>query len=79
MNTLSKETSDLFSQALGDAVVRIWSHLPKDIQHKLFEEALTSEWQGMRAQLAVFLHGKHARTSTGVASRAMVEPDSLGG
>jgi hypothetical protein len=79
MDSLSRETSDLFSQALGDAVVRIWSHLPQDIQHKLFEEALTSEWEGMRSQLAVFLHGKHARTSTGVAARAMIEPDSLGG
>ena len=79
MNSLSRETSDLFSQALGDAVIRIWSHLPQDIQHKLFEEALTAEWAGMRSQLAVFLHGKHARTSTGVAARAMIEPDSLGG
>ena len=79
MNTLSKDTSDLFSHALGDAVVRIWSHLPQDIQQQLFEEALTSEWEGMRSQLALFLHGKHARTSTGVAARAMIEPDSLGG
>jgi hypothetical protein len=79
MNLLSRDTSDLFSQALGDAVVRIWSHLPQDVQHQLFEEALTSEWQGMRAQLATFLHQKHARTTTGVAARAMVEPDSLGG
>jgi hypothetical protein len=79
MNSLSSETSGLFSQALGDAVVRIWSRLPQDVQHLLFEEALTAEGSGMRAQLAVFLHGKHARTSSGVAARAMIEPDSLGG
>ena len=79
MDTLSIETSDLFSHALGDPVVRLWSHLPQDIQHRLFEEALTSEWEGMRSQLAQFLHSRHARTSAGVAARAMIEPDSLGG
>jgi hypothetical protein len=79
MEAISRETSELFSQALGDAVVRIWSRLPQDIQHQLFEEALTSEWEGMRSQLAVFLHHKHARTASGVAARALVEPDSLGG
>ena len=79
MDELSRETSDLFSHALGDAVIRIWSRLPQDIQQQVFEEALTSEWAGMRSQLALFLHGKHARTSTGVAARAMIEPDSLGG
>jgi hypothetical protein len=79
MAALSRETSDLFTQALGDAVVRIWSHLPQDVQHQLFEEALTSEWEGMRSQLAVFLHQKHTRTAAGVAARALVEPDSLGG
>jgi len=79
METLSKETTDQFSRALGDAVVRLWSRLPHDIQHQLFEAALTSEQAGMRAQLAQFLHSKHARTSAGVAARAIVEPDSLGG
>jgi hypothetical protein len=79
MTTLSRDTSDLFSLALGDAVVRLWSHLPQDIQHRLFEEAVTSEWRGMRAELATYLHQKHTRTATSVAARAMVEPDSLGG
>ena len=51
MNSPSRETSDLFSKALGDAVLRIWSRLPQHVQHDLFEEALTSEWAGMRAQL----------------------------
>lgn len=79
MNSVSRETSDLFSKALGDAVLRIWSRLPQQVQHDLFEEALTSEWAGMRAQLATFLHHKHARTASAVANRAMIEPDSLGG
>ena len=79
MTPLSRDTTELFTQALGDAVVRTWSRLPQEVQQQLFEEALTSEWQGMRSQLAVFLHGKHARTATGIAARAMVEPDSLGG
>jgi hypothetical protein len=79
METLSKEMSDQFIRALGDAAVRLWSHLPQDIQHRLFEEALTAEWAGKRSQLAQFLHDKHARTSAGAAARAMIEPDSLGG
>ena len=79
MNTLSRETSELFSHALGDAVVRLWSHLPQDIQHRLFEEALTSEWEGMRPQLALFLHSKHPRTCASLKANAMLEPDSLGG
>ena len=79
MDTFSRETSDQFCRALGDAVVRLWSRLPKDIQHRLFEEALTSGSGDMRQQLAQFLHHKHTRTSAGAAARAIVEPDSLGG
>jgi hypothetical protein len=33
----------------------------------------------MRAELATYLHQKHARTAASVAARALVEPDSLGG
>jgi hypothetical protein len=79
MTPLPREVSDRFSQALGEAVLRIWSRLPQRVQHDLFEEALTAEWAGMRAQLATFLHHKHARTASAVANRAMIEPDSLGG
>ena len=79
MHTLSKETVDLFSRALGDAVVRLRSQQSQDIQHRLFEETLNAGPAEMRAQLAQLLHGKHVHTSAGVAARAIVDPNSLGG
>ena len=33
------EASAKFANALGESVVRIWGHLPPEIQHKLFKEA----------------------------------------
>jgi hypothetical protein len=59
-------------------VVRIWGFLPPDVQHHLFEEACAHR-QETRAPLAVFLHGKHPRTSASLKASAMIEPDSLGG
>ena len=79
MDRIPLENSRQFSDALGDAVVRMWGRLPHDIQQKIFEEALTPLGDSMRSQLAVFLHGQHPRTSAAIASRAMTEPDSLGG
>ena len=38
-----------------------------------------SQGEAIRQQLAVYLHGKHERTSDVVQSRAVPEPDSLGG
>ena len=67
---------DIFA-ALGEAVIRLWSHLPQDIQHRVFEEAVASHGEPLRAELAVFLHGKHVRTHD--HKRAVPEPDSLGG
>jgi hypothetical protein len=76
---LTPETSDQFSRALGEAVVRMWGHLPNTLQSRLFAEAVTSHDSGMRPQLAVFLHGKHPRTAAAKQARAIIEPDSLGG
>jgi hypothetical protein len=43
-------------------------------------EAVTSEGESIRSQLAVFLHDKHPRTSDPLGKpREMMEPDSLGG
>ena len=75
----SRETSEQLSRALGEAVVRIWGHLPNKLQNRLFEEAVTSHDVGMRPRLAVFLHEKHPRTSAARKARAILEPDSLGG
>jgi hypothetical protein len=80
MDLIPRETAEHLTSALGKAVVRVWSALPQDVQHHLFEEAVTSEGETIRSQLAVFLHEKHPRTSDPLGEpRQMTEPDSLGG
>jgi hypothetical protein len=79
MNELPTEIKEQISRALGAAVVAIWSRLPQEIQHDLFEGAVASQGESMRQQIAVFLHAQHSRTSDFAKSRAMPEPDSLGG
>jgi hypothetical protein len=76
---LSVEARDRLCRALGYGVAQCWSTLPQEIQHALFEAAVMSEGEAIRQQLAVYLHGKHERTSDVVQSRAVLEPDSLGG
>jgi hypothetical protein len=78
-DALSLETAGELSRALGQAVARCWSSLPQEIQHDLFEAAVTSEGETIRQQLAVYLHGNHERTFDAAQARAMPEPDSLGG
>jgi len=73
------ETSEQMSRALGEAVVRMWGHLPNALQSRLFAEAVTARDVKMRPQLAVFLHEKHPRTAAARKARAILEPDSLGG
>jgi hypothetical protein len=73
------ETNEQLYRALGKAVIRIWSNLPQDIQHRLFEEASTTHGESIRPQLAVLLHEKHSRTTDPIKARAIPEPDSLGG
>ena len=71
---------DQLTRALGEAVIRIWSNLPQDVQNHLFLEAVTSQGESIRSQLAVFLHDKHSRTADPLGKpREMPEPDSLGG
>jgi hypothetical protein len=65
--------------ALGLAVAKTWSQLPQEIQHDLFEQAVSSQGESVRQSLAVFLHYKHQRTSDAVKAQALPEPDSLGG
>ena len=73
-------TVDQLTRALGEAVIRIWSNLPQDVQDLLFKEAVASQGDSIKSQLAVFLHGKHSRTSDPLGNpREMKEPDSLGG
>jgi len=75
----SHETSEQLSHALGEAVVRMWGHLPNTLQSRLFQEALTTRDVELRPKLAVFLHEKHPRTAAARKARAILEPDSLGG
>jgi hypothetical protein len=52
---------------LGAAAADMWSQLPHDMQHTLFERAVTLGHRGerdesLREQLAKFLHDHHARS-----------------
>jgi dsDNA-binding SOS-regulon protein len=79
MSELPTPIADKLYMALGTAVARTWSKLPHDVQHDLFEQAVSSQGEAVRQQLAVFLHDKHSRTSDSLKAHAMPEPDSLGG
>ena len=76
----SSMITDQLTRALGDAVIRIWSNLPQDVQNHLFQEAVASQGESIRSQLAIFLHHKHSRTSDPLGNpREIPEPDSHGG
>lgn len=79
MIVIPPKGQEQLSRALGDAVVRAWSQLPRQVQRRLFEDVIAAQGGIVRPKLAVFLHNKHARTAASIKSRAMVEPDSLGG
>jgi hypothetical protein len=73
-------TAEQFIRALGEAVVRVWSRLPQDVQHHLFEQAVSSRGEPIRSPLAIFLHDRHPRTWDPLGKpRYTTEPDSLGG
>jgi hypothetical protein len=79
MNIIA-HNEDQLSRALGEAVLASWGKLPHDIQHHIFEQAVLSQGESIRQQLAVLLHEKHPRTSDPLGKpREMLEPDSLGG
>ena len=76
----STQLTEQLTRALGEAVIRLWSNLSQDVQDQLFKEAVASQGETIRSQLAVFLHDKHDRTSDPLGDpREMKEPDSLGG
>jgi hypothetical protein len=56
-------TANQRTQALDEAVIRIWSNLPQHLQNRLFQEAVTCHGESIRLPLAVFLHDTHPRTS----------------
>jgi hypothetical protein len=54
---------------LGAAAADLWSQLPQELQHLLFEHAVVLGHQGerdesLREQLAKFLHDHHSRMLT---------------
>jgi hypothetical protein len=80
INPTSNVITEQLTRALGEAVIRIWSNLPQEMQNRLFQEAVMSQGESIRSQLAVFLHDKHSRTADPLGKpRDMPEPNSLGG
>ena len=80
MGPITSVMAEELTHALGEAVIRTWSHLPTGVQICLFQEAVTCRGESIRPQLALFLHEKHPRTSDPLGKpREMMEPDSLGG
>jgi hypothetical protein len=76
---LSADVEARIYRTLGQGVVQAWSGLPQDIQEELFEAAVKAVGEQMRETIAIFLHGQHDRTKSGLQARAMPEPDSKGG
>jgi hypothetical protein len=79
MEAAADWNSKYLSTALGDAVVRLWSSMPHDLQRRLFEEVVSRGGEGIKESLATYLHERHPRTHDGLKARAILEPDSLGG
>jgi hypothetical protein len=56
------ETAGEFERLLGQAALRLWSDLPRDVQERLFETAVPLD-QPVRNRLAIFLHDHHPKTA----------------
>jgi hypothetical protein len=64
------ESIERFAVALD-----LWSELPQEVQHRLFEQAVvrghkTERDESLREQLAQFLHHHHERTAKRNAGQA---------
>jgi hypothetical protein len=62
-----KQDNARFFLVLGAATADLWSDLPQELQHTLFERAVLLGHQGerdesLREQLAKYLHDHHNRT-----------------
>jgi hypothetical protein len=76
---MESENEDLL-RALGEAVGSVWSRLPPNLQHDLFEAAVEAGGEGARERLAVFLHRQQPRAVTDRKDDPPIPtPDSLGG
>ena len=75
MQDLAADIQQRIFCTLGEGVVKLWSGLPQQIQHELFEAAVLGEGEDVRSQLAIFLHHTHNRTTDALKAHAMAEPD----
>ena len=62
-----KASRDRYFLVLGAAAADLWSELPQELQHLLFERAVvlghkSERDESLREQLAKFLHDHRART-----------------
>jgi hypothetical protein len=65
--TDADENAARYFLVLGAAAADLWSELPHELQHTLFERAVALGHKGerdesLREQLAKFLHDHHTRT-----------------
>jgi hypothetical protein len=71
--TADQSEEELFI-ALGSAASKLWSSLPQEMQHMLFDEAVSFRGEAIRQPLAIFLHGRHSRTTDALKAEAVLEP-----
>jgi hypothetical protein len=62
-----QDSPDRYLLVLGAAAADLWSSLPQELQHTLFERAVllghkSERDESLREQLAKFLHDHYART-----------------
>jgi hypothetical protein len=74
MDLSSVDMREKAIRRMGEAVVRVWSELPKDVQHQLFEAAVGPGEDEVRAELARFLREMHVRTTDALKARALWSP-----
>jgi hypothetical protein len=56
-----------FERLLGNAVLALWSKLPRDVQETLFETAVAGDFL-VRTDLASYLHDHHPKTARSKAA-----------
>ena len=51
-----------FGHVIGQAALRLWPDLPRDVQERVFEAAVGGD-DHLRRDLALYLHDHHPRTA----------------
>lgn len=68
-NAAADEINERYLLVLGAAAADLWSDLPQELQHTLFERAVAlghkdERDESLREQLAKFLHDHYTRAHT---------------